>query len=84
MFVPRANKNVANKVVEWADIVGFATREHSAATGSGNRVIFTAPTKRATAKSRLALEERMELSFAPIAEALKLNSKKETGNGKNE
>jgi hypothetical protein len=71
MFVPRANKHLSNRVMEWADIVGFATREHSAATGSGNRVMFTAPTKRAIAKSRLTLPEQIELSFAPLSTALK-------------
>jgi hypothetical protein len=71
MFVPRANKHLANKAMEWADIVGFATREKSAATGEGERVLFTAPTKRAIAKSRIFLPEQIDLSFSPIASALK-------------
>jgi hypothetical protein len=71
MFVPRANKHLANKAMEWADIVCFATRELSAATGSGERIMFTAPTKRAMAKSRIPLGERIDLSFAPISKALK-------------
>ena len=40
MYIPRANKHLANRVMEWADIVGFATREQSAVTGNGNRVMF--------------------------------------------
>ena len=77
MYVPRANKHLANRVMEWADIVGFATREQSAATGTGNRIVFTVPTKRAIAKSRLALPETIALSFAPIGTALKRTSNKE-------
>ena len=70
-FSPRANKHLSNRVIEWADLVLFATREQSSATGSGKRVMFTAPTKRAIAKSRLPLPEQVELSFVPIAAALK-------------
>jgi hypothetical protein len=71
MFVPRANKHLTNRVVEWSDLVLFATREQSSATGSGNRIMLTTPTKRAIAKSRLMLPERIDLSFAPLAAALK-------------
>jgi hypothetical protein len=70
-FSPRANKHISTKVLEWADIVLFATREQSAATGSGKRIMLTAPTKRGFAKSRLPLPEQVDLSFAPIAAALK-------------
>ena len=83
MYIPRANKHLANRVMEWADIVGFATREQSAATGSGNRVMFTTPTTRAVAKSRLTLPERIDLSFTPIAKALKQPKDRPEGEGKN-
>jgi len=71
IYTPRANKHLSNRVMEWADVVGFATREQSAVSGTGNRIILTTPTKRAMAKSRLALPEQIDLSFAPIAAALK-------------
>jgi hypothetical protein len=71
MYAPRAHKHVAVRVMEWADIIGFATREKSSATGTGDRVMFTSPTTRAMAKSRLPLPEQIDLAFAPIAAVLK-------------
>ena len=76
IYIPRANKKLSNCVMEWSDLMGFATYEHSEETGIGKRVIFTAPTKRAMAKSRLQLPEQINLSFDAIATALKKSNKK--------